>query len=100
MDCKPCGYADCIGAALKCTHTRGKTPRLQPIIGADPAKERASGGLEYASHVFVNTDVDLIEAQPDTPVSSRVILEQPDCAVIRSVVANDKLEIGEVLRQD
>ena len=100
VDCEPRGHADGVGAALKCTHTRGKAPRLQPIVGADPAKERAARGLEHAPHVLVRTDVDLIDAQPDAPVGTRVILEHLDRSVIRGVVADDELEIGEVLRQD
>ena len=100
VDCEPRGHADGVGAALKCAHTRGKAPRLQPIVGADPAKERAARGLEHAPHVLVRTDVDLIDTQPDAPVGTRVFLEHPDRSVIRGVVADDEFEIGEVLRQD
>ena len=42
MDREQRGDADRVGAALKRTHTGGKAPRLQPIVGADPTKERAS----------------------------------------------------------
>ena len=100
VDCEPRGHADRVGTALKGTHTRGKAPRLQPIVGTDPAKERAPRGFEHAPHILVKTDVDRIDAQPDAPVGMRIVLECPDRPVIRGVVADDKLEIGEILRQD
>ena len=100
VDREPRGHADRVGAALKCPHARGKTPRLQPIVGTDPAKQRATRALEHALHVLVRTDVDLIGAQPDARVGMRVIARDLDRPVIRDVVADDELEIGEVLRKD
>ena len=100
MNCEPRGHADRVGAALKRTHTRGKTPRLEPIVGADPTKERTSRRLEHAPHVLVKTDIDLINAKPEAPVGTRVVLEDANRPVVRGVVADDEFEIGEVLRQD
>ena len=100
VDCEPRGHTDGVWVVFKCAHTCGQAPRLQPIVGADPAKERAARGLEHAPHVLVRTDVDLIGAQPDAPVGTRVIVEHLDRSVIRGVVADNELEIGEVLRQD
>ena len=97
VDREPRGHTDRIGAALKCAHTRGKAPWLQPIVGADPAKECAARHLEHTVHVLVRTDIDLIDAQPDAPVGTRVVLERLDRPIIRDVVADDEFEIGEVL---
>ena len=73
---------------------------LEPIVGADPAEERATRGFEHLSHVLVGADVDLIDAQGYAAVVARVALEHPDGPVIRRVVADDEFEIGEILRED
>ena len=100
VDREPRGHADRVGVALKCSHARRKTPWLQPIVGADPAKERAARAIEHAVHVLVRTDIDLIDAQPDAPVGARVILDHLHRPVIRGIVADDEFEISEILRQD
>jgi hypothetical protein len=44
--------------------------------------------------------VDLVDAQPDPLVAAGVLLERLDHPVIGNAVTENKLEIGEVLRQD
>src|SRR5262245_45225434 len=97
VDSKSRGRA---GVGLKRTNASGKATRFQPIIGADPAKQRPSRRVEHAPHVLVQTDVGLIDIYPETPVGTRIFLEHSDCSVIRGAIADDEFEIGEVLRED
>ena len=46
------------------------------------------------------TDVDLVDAYPDSRIGARILLEKLGRPIVRRVVGDDKLEIREVLRDD
>ena len=86
-------YADRVLAGSKSAHTRREGTRLQPVISTDPAEEFAVRQLEHTVHVFVYTDVDLVDAYPDSRIGARILLEKFGRPVVRRVVGDNKLEI-------
>ena len=85
---------------VECAYTGREAPRLEPVVGTDPAEQRTTGRLEHAQHVLVQADVGLIAGQCYAAVGAGVVLKRLEGPVIRRVVADDELEIGELLRQD
>ena len=72
--------------------------RLEPVVGADPAEERAARQFEDAVHVLVRADVDGIDG-PHPAILARVLLQRVDGVVVGGVVADHELEVREILGQ-